>query len=196
MQTHFPEIANKVKESTSYIDRVDLWIAVVPSESDEAILASFGAYEVRDIEKMDFIGPYKKRLCLFQPNFEVLAWLQERLSNRVAYCFNKLEIALDVFCENRCDTNEVRNFIDLHLIQLWRRNSFRTIYVDTTYYKEGSAKNNIAIYKRNSKLTGNYCCHVERRIIMSAAIKAKGIRKISDLINLNHYVNSICKCNS
>ena len=153
MLDNYPDIANKVKESISYIDRVDMWITEELSGSDEDILGRLGKYQMREIEKKDFLGDYRKRLILYQPSIELLRWLHKRLFNRIFICFTRLEIALDLICEDLCDVRDVKEFIDLHLIQLWRRNSYRVVFKDTTYYKEGSSRNNIAVYKRERGTT-------------------------------------------
>lgn len=194
MIKNFPQIANKIKGSIAYIDTLNLWLIEPLSEAEYKDFKDLGGDQVREIEKENFVGEYTQRLILEQPSHELLSWLDNRLSTfyKRRHIFTRLDIALDLICDNYEDALDLLRFVDLHLTQPWRRDSKRFHFKDTVYSKKivkgkKTPRNNIAVYQRKSKLTDAYCCHIEWRIISSNAISSNNITDINDLVNFNYY---------
>ena len=82
----------------------------------------------------------------------------------------------------------LHDLLAVHLVQRWRGRHQRYTYDNTTYWAGRKARNGLVLYsdKPCRWTRWPFCAHLELRCNGMAALRAKGIKSIDDLLAFDH----------
>lgn len=127
------------------------------------------------------------RVRITAPKTPVFDYLEELAKTRDYLC-NDIELAKDLITTDKPEARELRDYFKRHLVRKWSRNT-KTVCgdegEDTVYTDPRGHSLNLDVYVRDSKISGEPCCHVELRIKGAGALKRRGIRSFDDLRHLD-----------
>lgn len=211
-RSYNPDIAAVMRHVTdvkAYLDTVELYLGGALLTKTDAQFADLDArikkaQQVRKTANPDYKLPWFDpvkwrgsiigwRYVVNQPVKETLFLLDDMTDwPYVSLC--RFDPSFDFMTETPYRANAVRLHLLRHLILRWCRSPFMPeVFGETTYwskYKNVPVRErptrNAAIYSdKPSKLTGKPCGHLDSRTIGSAAVRRQGIKKPTDLLDLN-----------
>lgn len=128
------------------------------------------------------------KLKISAPNASVFAYLNELAINR-DYLINYEELCADFMTPDKVNARHMASYINQRIVRHWSRNR-KVICSDakgneTVYTDPRKSKQNVDAYVRESKFTGEPCCHVEIRIKGKKDVQNNGVITFDDLQNLD-----------
>jgi len=183
-----------ILDKITYIDTV--WLLISKDEHfDEKELAELEQY-CRSV-KLTEVGPRRRRLMgdkwgqrlnIQLLTMDALLWLHNRFgaNGQNLILMTRVDFSLDLITQYLKSAQELQAFINCHLVQRWHGAGVVKFINGTMYFRCRYSRNNIAVYSdRPSKITGEFCCHIEWRICTADALRRAGFYSIEDLINWN-----------
>jgi hypothetical protein len=186
-----------VTENWVFYDRVTVWLKYRLTNN---CLSKMRRISKAKIKKRDLLmkyhPQYQQRLYLLQPTREQLRILLPYIDDLYSLV-NYVELAYDRNTRNRIAACGLHVDADCSSVKSHQRRAKKrvsgkrgapkTMKVPTTFYtdKQGARCNWVGYPDKPSKIDGQNCAHSELRYSGSAAVKAIGIMKFSDLLTFD-----------
>lgn len=121
---------------------------------------------------------------LLQQKPSAFRYLNELFDGKIPV--NYVEVALDLITADYRDAVKIQEYLDRHLVRLWRGNRKTGHHGNTSYAvnKRWVSRNRAMYSGRPSKIIGAPCCHVELRFAGTYSVQrnvASGLSELEDI---------------
>jgi hypothetical protein len=150
--------------TVTYVDTVQILTGIMDKPLIEEVLRGSGHHFVKTPK---YAGEWVASYRVQQPERRLFEMLAGKLRHSL---INRIDIARDYLCASAADASALHEFIRRHMSQPWHGQRRSRFVEGETYYLAAAWKGrNAAAYAtRQSKVTGDFCAHVEARLFTSA----------------------------
>lgn len=187
-------IPDQLLKCSSYIDTVCVILPErMPAEAFRqlrlALCASLrpqnGRYLWRKVPTADGYWIYK--LTIHQPTPESILELGDAVQ-AINLRLLEVHVALDLMTSSPNDAETLQAYVEGRLLPSSRLKRLVHRVRETTYYNRRTRKGvEVVLYSdRRSKVSGQFCLHVEWRVMGGVALRREGLATAVELLRLNH----------
>ena len=175
-------------EKIGFCDKLQIWFRKKLKRFNPHTLRTMcGNKPHEDITPMKFHPSWQFKIVITQPTRQAIEYL---MSFRVEHMINDIEIAVDYCHESSDKIENLRRYIDSHLVvkrapRLPKDIKQSTYFKNTLYIVVNNNIKFVAYSDRPSKINNLPCCHVEFRLKSKPVLSAHGINHLSDVIDFD-----------
>ena len=169
----------------TYIDVVRVWVRRPLKRAERRYLRKHFRPVYIKTKPMVYQRRWCQLIILGQPSVAALRYLHTVTGG--VHLINYVELASDHITKDRRAADALHEYLDMHLYQPWHGKQRPWSHAKTSYHSgKRWVRNTFVIYSsRPSKVTGEPCCKLERRISTASAVRAVGITNLASLIGFD-----------